>query len=67
MKCFTCGTNMKCFDDASCVGYGWVNLLKCPKCNSYAEERVLDGFKKEVHWKSDYPKTLEKEQAKDED
>ena len=36
MKCITCKTEMKCFDDVNEISTR-IDWLKCPKCKSTAE------------------------------
>lgn len=36
MKCHTCKTEMKCYDDVNDMSVR-IDWLKCPKCNSWAE------------------------------
>ena len=35
MKCYTCKTKMKCYDDVVAIGTR-LDFLKCPLCNSKA-------------------------------
>jgi Zn finger protein HypA/HybF involved in hydrogenase expression len=52
MKCLTCKTEMKCYDDVNEISTR-IDWVKCPKCGSIAE--IIYGnngeYISEVNWK----------------
>ena len=55
MKCFTCGTEMKCVDDVNEISTR-IDFVECPKCKSKADivyENNNCEYIKEVNWKRD--------------
>ena len=52
MKCYTCKSKMKCYDDMNNVNYR-ADLFKCEKCKSeaYVEYGNNGEYIKKVEWK----------------
>ena len=54
MKCFTCKTEMACFDDVNDIDVR-IDFVKCPKCGSVADTYYGNNgeFIEEVLWRRD--------------
>jgi hypothetical protein len=51
MKCFTCKTEMICYDDVN-ESHTRIDWVKCPKCNSTAEIQygIHENYIEQVIW-----------------